>query len=316
MARRRSVGAGKKRTLAGFGPPAAITNTAPVLDTAGLAAAYEWCAIDTTFGMVQALRWYGDNRIALLYGDPLDADRQRTYDRARKAQAQGDSTTYEGEKTQAYSTALHLLEKLWSSKGLPLLDAPHPPSPRLTPFVGVLDMLNTAFAPINVTYGIHAGAERTFADRRLLLSLAELEAFLIVPPLKTLLGEAPAATQVASVVNKELDGALFMSNLSKALDGIYTWASAAAAPFKGRQKSGAVKAAKITAVSGQPRAAKVPGAMQRAIDLMRAPGGATVADVSAATGWNGDSVRWNISQVMKKKMNLTVVKTGDRYGIV
>ena len=57
------------------------------------------------------------------------------------------------------------------------------------------------------------------------------------------------------------------------------------------------------------------------IDLMRRPGGATIADLVKATGWQPHSVRGAISGALKKKLGLAVTseKPGDgprRYRIV
>ncbi len=57
------------------------------------------------------------------------------------------------------------------------------------------------------------------------------------------------------------------------------------------------------------------------IDLMRRPGGATIADLVKATGWQPHSVRGAISGALKKKLGLpvlseTVESRGRVYRIV
>src|ERR1017187_4254747 len=102
--------------------PSPIAIVVPTPDLPKLQTAYDWMRVDRTAGFKLVFEWYAANTMALLYGAPLDETRQKSYDRAVKAKALGDSSNMEGEKIQAWSTALHLFEKIWAGKNLPLLD--------------------------------------------------------------------------------------------------------------------------------------------------------------------------------------------------
>ncbi len=53
---------------------------------------------------------------------------------------------------------------------------------------------------------------------------------------------------------------------------------------------------------------------QHCLELMRRRGGATIADLMAATGWQAHSVRGFLSGTVKKQMNLNVLTTKDGKG--
>jgi hypothetical protein len=48
------------------------------------------------------------------------------------------------------------------------------------------------------------------------------------------------------------------------------------------------------------------------IDMLKRPGGATVEQIAAATGWQHHTIRGAISGALKKKLGLTVEATRTR----
>ena len=71
----------------------------------------------------------------------------------------------------------------------------------------------------------------------------------------------------------------------------------------------------------KPRSARAGTKQATLIDLLRRPGGATIADLVKTTGWQPHSVRGAISGTLKKKLGLTVTsepieKRGRVYRIV
>lgn len=211
-------------------PPAAIKMKAPKLDTGGLVLAYDWMHADSTVGFQLAFEWFATNMSALLFGDPLDAERTRSYERAVKAKMLGDHAGTCDERTHAYTTALRLYEKTWVARNLPKIDlTAQTPSRRCTDGMAVLDCLNRAYKPYDLRFGITTYKEREFVAKRILLPYAELESFIPQPPLKTVLGEALNVAKVKSLVTVEgetqLDGNQFMTLLPQILDSVYTWAA-------------------------------------------------------------------------------------------
>ncbi len=53
---------------------------------------------------------------------------------------------------------------------------------------------------------------------------------------------------------------------------------------------------------------------QHCLELMRRRGGATIADLMDATGWQAHSVRGFLSGTVKKRMSLNVLTTKDGKG--
>ena len=229
------------RIYSGYGRNAAapqpIINKAPKLDVMGLTTAYEWLAVDRTLGLRMATEWYAANTNALLYGAPLDAARQRDYDRAMKCAALGNNNTVTGERETAWTMGLKGYEKVWDAKALPkVTDAISAAdngtvSKRIQAVKTVLDNVNGAFAPVGVRFAPSCGADRDFNEDTIWVPQAELEAMCAQPPLKLALTEAATVARVKSFVTvegkTEMDGALFMTTLPVVLEGVYAWAAQA-----------------------------------------------------------------------------------------
>jgi hypothetical protein len=84
---------------------------------------------------------------------------------------------------------------------------------------------------------------------------------------------------------------------------------------KGDDEQPAVPAAQ-SAVAQRP---DPKGKLGDLVSLLRRPGGATIAELSAATGWQAHSVRGAMSGALKKKLGLTITsektEEGRLYGI-
>jgi hypothetical protein len=243
--------------------PAAIKVKAPKLDLAGLQMAYDWMPVNRALGFQLAFEWYGANMTALLYGDPLDQDRQRAYDKGLKAKQLGDSSNYEHEKVQAWTTALHTYERVWDKRGLPKVDAAleaKTPGKRVSLIQRVLDNLNGAFgspewvlrtALPNIKFRVTFGAERDqqgieTLDLTMLIPAADLEAMAARSPLQVNLAETVTLAKLLAIQTADgeqrLNGRLFMETLPKVLDGVSAWAETlGAAAFKPLGKAPAVK---------------------------------------------------------------------------
>jgi hypothetical protein len=63
----------------------------------------------------------------------------------------------------------------------------------------------------------------------------------------------------------------------------------------------------------QPALAAAGGKLGKVIVLLKRPKGATIADLTKATGWQAHSVRGAISGIIRKKLNFVVIseKVGD-----
>jgi hypothetical protein len=259
--------------------PQPIINKAPKLDVTGLTAAYEWLAVDRTLGLRMATEWYAANTNALLFGAPLDAARQRDYDRAQKAvnlgqgNDRGNANDSQGERENAYHAGLLGYEKVWAGKTLPkIADAwTATPSHRAATIKTVFDGINTSFAPIGVRYEpSNKLTERDYTAGVMTLPRGEMEDLCGQPPLQVLLAEAVTATRAKATVLMvrdgktvfgedkkplyEVNGALFMANLPLVLEGVYAWAAQAGGSLT--KPVGKVRSAK------SPRTPKVPGTPQ------------------------------------------------------
>ena len=214
--------------------PKPITVKAVKIDADSLLKAYEYSALSETLGLRLALEWYQQNITFLLYGKALDTDQQKTYSRAVKAQELGNSSTMEGEQSQAFRTALRQYDKLFgAAHTLPSVDTAvqtmtDKPSKRVEAVKTVLDTLNKAFDNA-VKFTLTLNPDREVVDKEFHLPLAELEAATTSTPLHLALTEAPNVAQALSIVYQDgspvLDGAAYMENLPKILTGIAHWAT-------------------------------------------------------------------------------------------
>ena len=226
-----------RRTRTRTDAPKPIKMTVNRLDPDGLRQAYEWMPVDRSASLKLALDWYGNNLTTLLHGDPLDADRQRAYDRAVKSANIGDHTTYDGERQTSWTTALRLYEKVWPGKRLPTVgeavqaaDMGSAPTRRVNDIRTVVDMLNSAYDK-TASFRMTFGSEREFDGEQILVPVAELAAMVPSTPLKNALRELPTVAKVLSVATdpttgeKSLDGQKFMEVLPTLMDKVADWAS-------------------------------------------------------------------------------------------
>lgn len=212
--------------------PPRIAIVAPVADHAALAEAYGWTTIDRLAGMRLATEWYDANAPALLHGDPLNEQRAKQHERALKAVTLGNSEAAIGNTLaaeQAYSTALHLLERVWP-KGQPLLDTPVTTLPKSVARVKtVLDHLNAAFAGF-ARFRASFTEGRDLNAGEITIPLADLRAAAARPPLQVVLSEMTNAAKAASVVagpqGARLDGDAFLANLPRIAEAVGAWARA------------------------------------------------------------------------------------------
>lgn len=218
--------------LGGATPPPPVVIKNPELPIQGLETAYGWMTLDKVASFKLAFEWYANNMLGLLFGDPLDVDRQKTYDRATKAKNLGDQGATEGEKFQAWTTALHLYEKVWSKKPLPKIDdalTSTTPPPAVQNVLTVLQNLNTIFQPY-VKFRATFNPSREFLQGEILIPYVDLDAFVAEQPLKIALNEVPTVAKVMSLVddgegNMNLDGRAFMTNLPLLLSQVGQWAT-------------------------------------------------------------------------------------------
>lgn len=251
--------------------PKPIKMTVATLDPDGLRQAYEWMTVDRTASLRLALDWYGANLTTLLHGDPLDADRQKSYERGIKSAAIGSHTTFDGEREASWTMALRMYEKTWANKNLPSVmqatqaaDMGSAPTRRVTDVKTVVDMLNGAYAGV-VTFRMTFGSEREFDGEQILVPVAELAAMVPMTPLKSAMRELPTVAKMLSVVTddageKTLDGGKFMETLPTLLDKVSDWAS------HGDLAKKAVGRAHVASV---PRAAKTANGTPRPVSAAR-----------------------------------------------
>jgi hypothetical protein len=116
--------------------------------------------------------------------------------------------------------------------------------------------------------------------------------------------EAPAAADTGPTSTEADNAADAPAHASKA-DGAAKRAKTK--PAKGKGK------AKASTSERTPKPAPRAGTKQALmIDLLKRPGGATVEQIAAATGWQHHTIRGAISGALKKKLGLTVEATRTR----
>ena len=95
-------------------------------------------------------------------------------------------------------------------------------------------------------------------------------------------------------------------------------ATATAAPPKATKKATPAKKAPKGAKGAKPAkkesAAREGSKTAQILDLLKRPGGATLAEIMKATGWQAHSVRGFISGTLGKKMGLSVTSTKGEDG--
>ena len=214
----------------GSAPPPIEIKT-PRVDVEGLKDAYSWMSISKELAFKLVLEWYATNTPFLLYKDPLDADRQKGYDRAMASTKLAESTHSDEERDTAYRTALRLFnKKVWPNKGLLTLDegeALTEPTEKVKQVQTVLGTLNTVFAG-KVQFRMSLLEERRFMLGEVLLPKAELEALIPKTPLAIVLNEVPTVAKVLAIETTpdgdKLNGAKFMTELSTLNQSIAAWA--------------------------------------------------------------------------------------------
>lgn len=266
MARRRRFGApSAPRRRPGNVPPPPIEVKVGKLDFSGLTQAYDWATINQVFGMRLAFGWYDENAPFLLALNPLDAVGQKTYERAVKAQKLGEGTTIVDEQRQAFTTALHLFEKLWSGKqpNLPLVDPALAPDAKPSKSLAWQQTLLEAFKvfqPFGLTYVPSAEANRSIVFASKVPETMEQVVHVPVTELAQMRGSVLSvllkeAVEVAKQTSisyagdvPQLDGNLFLTALPKVLEAVAATAGgkSAAAPKIPRANS-AVSGSRIDA---------------------------------------------------------------------
>lgn len=279
MARRfRNFGGSRRGQKLSSNPPPPIEIKATKLNFTGLAQAYDWATIDQVFGMRLAFGWYNENAPILLAMDPPDAIRQKTYERAVKAQKLGEGTVIVEEQKQAFTTALHLFEKLWTPKqpALPLVDPALTPDAKPSKSLAWQQTLLEAFKvfqPFGLTYVpsvestrsvLTIGADDNGNRLAILLPVTEL-AQVRGSVLSVLLKEAVEVAKQTSISYAgdvpQLDGNVFLATLPKVLEAV----------------AGTVRGATSTAPKG-PQAARPPrGPQGPAGQIITISGGRTIA---------------------------------------
>lgn len=235
---RRFFGSRPRRTRRGNAPPKPIEVKVGKLNFSGLTQAYDWATIDQVFGLKLAFGWYDENVPILLAMNPLDAIGMKTYDRATKARKLGEGTVIVDEQKQAFTTALHLFEKLFTPKqsALPLVDLALAPDAKPSKSLAWQQTLLEAFKVFE-TYGMYY--RPTITAERLLVPVPDEASptpmfYYHIPVtelaqmrgsvLSVLLKEAVEVAKQTSISYEgdvpQLDGNAFLATLPKVLEAV------------------------------------------------------------------------------------------------
>ena len=309
--------------------PQPITMKFAKADPDGLRQAYEWMTVDRTTSLRLALDWYNANLTTLLRGDPLDADRQKSYDRGVKSAAIGDHTTFDGEREASWTMALRQFEKTWAAKNLPTVgeamqasDIGSVPMRRVTDVKTVIEMLNSAYDKL-VTFRITFRSEREFDGEQVLIPIAELTAMVPQTPLKSALGEAVTVAKVLSVAldpetnEKVMDGARFMVVLPEILAKVADWAVTGDLARKAVGKATVAKPTVTTAhksgVAAKVRAARNnPKIKFRDSDVFRVP--KPFVNGNGRTGKAGQAFDLLTDGITYRQYKAAVIKANPKNG--
>lgn len=215
-------------------PPKPIIAKAAKISFAGLEQAYDWVPANCEFGVQLAFAWYDANTPSLLIQHPLDATSQKIHDRAVKARTLGDGNPSDGERRQAWITALRLYERIWGADNkLPRIDAALAPGAKPSRAVAWQQSILEAFKifqPFGARYVPTTDLERAITktpseDPPILtvrLPLAELAGYRSI--LAALLAEAVEVAKQVSIIEAAtgpaLDGTTFFAVLPKVLEAV------------------------------------------------------------------------------------------------
>jgi Protein of unknown function (DUF3489) len=305
------------------GPPKAIEIKTPQVDVEGLKDAYSWMVVSKDLGFRLVIEWYATNTPHLLYKDPLEADRQKAYDRAMASVKLAESTHASEERDTAYRTALRLFNtRVWPSKGLLTLgegEALTEPTEKVKQVQTVLSTLNTAFTG-KVQFRMSMLEERQFLAGEILLPKTELEALIPKTPLQIVLNEVPTVAKVLSIESTpegdKLNGAKFMETLPVLNNEIALWAmtdrtlvsktigKASASDYIPRQR-----VLQMSTVSSSPTEPRPNSKAAQVIAMLKR--GTTIQELMTSMTWQEHTTRAMLSAggAIRKKYGMTITKS-------
>jgi len=301
-------------------PPKPVKIVAPVLDIAGLTTAYEWLLLDKSLGFRLAFEWYTNNAAALLHGGQLDEAGAKLLEKATKSKALGDSSDQPYEKENAWRRALIIYEKIWAGKNLPKIDdalaSAATPGVMVTACQTVLSNLNAAYNSLGIQFKIRSGTERDLLESEILLPQSDIISMVAAPPIKAVLGEALTVAKAISIVTtdgqSQLDYALFLANLPRAIDAATAWALTASKLTQPVAQIKTPRAARAPRDPNAPRAPQGPSFSRNGSKIIR------VLDLSRATKKGNRGTVINLMSdgqtIAEYKAALTAVNLGGMAG--